>query len=106
MVPPIAQIVPFRVGFGDQLLLPCAAPMLDPLLHGDRFSDGSVLFEPNQLVVQELIGERSRVHALRVLQRAFHQVAGNARVQRGVVLVGHDVHPAAFHRVKIACCGQ
>lgn len=67
------------------------------LLLRDGALDGGHELEPHELVAEVLVGERFREHALLVLEHAHHQVAGNACVQRGVVLVGHDVHVAALH---------
>ena len=100
MVPALAHVLPVRIQLLDQFVLPSTPPMLDALLHGDRLNDRVIKSEPRQLVAQELICERTGENALLVLKNTLHQIRSDTGVQGGVVLVGHDVHPATFHGVK------
>ena len=74
--------------------------MLDALLHRDGLYDRVVKPEPRQLVAQELICERTGINTFLVLKNTLHQIRSDTGIQGGVVLVGHDVHPATFHGVK------
>ena len=100
MVPIFAQVLPLRIHFLDQFHLPRTPPMLDAFLHGDGLQDRVVEPEPHQLVAQELISERTGINTFLVLKNTLHQIRSDTGIQGGVVLVGHDVHPATFHGVK------
>ena len=75
----LRQVAPFRVRRLDQLNLPFALPILDPLLARDRGVHRPGEFEPDERLHAIAVGEAAET-AVAVLADALDQVRGDAGV--------------------------
>ena len=86
----LRQVAPAEIVLLDQFDLPCAEPLLDPLLAQDRLLHRRVLFEPDEPPDPVLAREAGN-RAVAVLLDALDQAGGDAGIDRAIAPVGEQI---------------
>src|SRR5690606_36119278 len=91
------QIAPAKVVLLDQLQLPHAPPLLDPLLPQDRVFHRGMLLKPDE-ALHAILQRKTRHSTLAMCVDALDQVRCDADIQRPVALARKNID----RRLKLA----
>jgi len=96
----IIKIIPFGICRENEPHLPLARPMLHVVLALDRRPDVGVRLHLDQPLQPVPLGEPVR-DALSMFPYSAPQITGDARIERAIRPIGHDVDPGAFHSTRL-----